>query len=87
MKSTGEKTAVLGCGKGRILGQFGKVSMVAKDLARKKFAAGGAGQPWWPGNPPGSRRNPPRKNPGKAPAGLDLLRLFFGVGDNEIQEF
>ena len=48
--------------------------MVAKDLARKKFPAGGAGQPWWPGNPPGSRRNPPRENPGKAPG---LLQRYI----------
>ena len=47
----------------RVLGQFGKVCMVAKGLARKKFAAGGAGQPWWPGE---STRDQPMSTPEKS---------------------
>ena len=46
----------------RFLGRFCKVRMVAKGLAPKKFASGGAGQPWWRvvSHPPPAVSEPPK---------------------------
>ena len=60
--------------------------MVAKGLARKKFAAGGAGQPWWPGE---STRDPPISTPEKSwsfPWTADITALGMkGAHDKRVE--